>query len=206
MSKRNKKLEESEFDFERYQSEVVKGLMEGKGLFGESGLLKPLVAKFVETALDAELSHHLDEERKDASAKPNKRNGNRSKKLRSESGEMEINYSRDRTGTFEPVTVKKRQHELVTGFDEQILELYAMSNSIADIRLHLEKMYGAQMSDSRISNVINSVWEEVDAWHKRLLPACYVVLFADGVHVSVCRDGQYRKVAVYVLYLSLIHI
>ena len=200
MSKRNKKLEESEFDFEKYQSEVVKGLMEGKGLFGESGLLKPLVAKFVETALDAELSHHLDEERKDASAKPNKRNGNRSKKLRSESGEMEINYSRDRTGTFEPVTVKKRQHELVTGFDEQILELYAMSNSIADIRLHLEKMYGAQMSDSRISNVINSVWEEVDAWHKRLLPACYVVLFADGVHVSVCRDGQYRKVAVYVLY------
>ena len=60
-----------------------------------------------------------------------------------------------------------------------------MSNSIADIRLHLEKMYGAQMSDSRISNVINSVWEEVDAWHKRLLPACYVVLFADGVH-EVC--------------------
>ena len=75
-----------------------------------------------------------------------------------------------------------------------------MSNSASDIRLHLEKMYGAQMSESRISAVVNSVWTQVEAWHKRVLPACYVVLFADAVHITVCRDGQYKKVAVYVLY------
>jgi len=200
MIKKNKKIKESSFDFEKYQQQVVTGLMEGKGLLGEEGLLKPLIARFVETALDAELTHHLDEESKDPSSKPNKRNGNRSKKIRSESGEIEINYGRDRSGTFEPVTVKKREHELATGFDEQIIELYAMSNSMSDIRLHLEKMYGAQMSESRISNVVNATWEEVSAWHKRPLPNCYVVLFADAVHVTVCRDGHYRKVAVYVLY------
>lgn len=200
MKKQEKKLEEGGFDFESYQSAVVQGLMEGKGLLGESGLLKPLIARFVEKALDAELTHHLQEESTNKDALPNKRNGNRSKKIRTESGEIEINYSRDRTGTFEPITVKKRQYELATGFDEQILELYAMSNSASDIRLHLEKMYGVQMSESRISAVVNATWSEVDAWHKRPLPACYVVLFADAVHVSVCRDGQYRKVAVYVLY------
>jgi len=195
-----KKKKEEDFDFEAYQKQVVSGLMQGKGLLGSEGLLKPLITRFVESAMDAELSHHLEEESKNPLAKPNKRNGQRSKKLRSESGELEINYSRDRTGTFEPVTVKKRQHELAVGFNDQILELYAMSNSLSDIRLHLEKMYGAHMSEARISNVINSVWDDVDAWHKRRLPACYVVLFVDAVHINVCRNGVYSKVAVYVMY------
>lgn len=200
MTIRKKNKEKADFDFEKYQEQVIKGLMEGKGLLGEEGLLKPLISRFVESALDAEMSHHLEEEKKDPHAKANKRNGNRSKKIRTESGEVEINYSRDRTGTFEPITVKKRAYELATGFDDQILELYAMSNSASDIRLHLEKMYGVQMSESRISTVVNSVWSEVESWHQRPLPACYVVLFADAVHINVCRDGQYKKVAVYVLY------
>jgi transposase-like protein len=136
------------------------------------------------------------EESKDPEAKKNKRNGRRSKQIRSQAGAIEINYSRDRTSTFEPVTIGKRQHELAVGFDEQILELYAMSNSLSDIRLHLEKMYGAQMSEARISGVINATWDVVSAWHKRPLPACYVVMFID----AVCRNGHYSKVAVYVIY------
>ena len=188
------------FDFEKYQKEVVAGLMQGKGLIGEEGLLKPLIAQFVETALEAELSSHLAEESASEPKKRNKRNGRQSKLIRSEAGETRISYSRDRTGTFEPIVVGKRQHELGAGFDNQIIELYAMSNSLSDIRLHLEKMYGAKMSEGRISSVINSTWEVVDAWHKRPLAACYVVLFLDAVHISVCRNGHYSKVAVYVIY------
>ena len=82
-------------------------------------MLKPLIARFVESALDAELSHHLEEESKNLLSKANKRNGQPSKKLRSESGEIEINYSRDITGIFEPVTVKKRQHELAFAIAEK---------------------------------------------------------------------------------------
>ncbi|MEL6717317.1 MAG: transposase, partial [Bacteroidota bacterium] len=88
IKKQEKKLSEGEFDFESYQSSVVQGLMEGKGLLGESGLLKPLIARFVEKALDAELTHHLQEESTNEHALPNKRNGNRSKKIRTESGEI----------------------------------------------------------------------------------------------------------------------
>ena len=145
----------SSFDYASYEKEVMAGLMQGKGLLGKDGLLKPLIGRFVEAALDAEMEAHLSEEK--ASGKTgNKRNGQRSKPIRTPSGEVEITYSRDRLGSFEPVTVKKRQHELASGFDEQILELYAMSNSVSDIQLHLEKMYGAEMSPARISNVINA--------------------------------------------------
>lgn len=198
--KKREETEETKFDFGSYEKEVVAGLMQGKSLMGEGGLLKPLIAKFVESALEAELSHHLEEESKNDPDFANKRNGKRQKKIRTESGDSEISYTRDRAGTFEPVTVKKGSHEISTGFDDQILELYAMSNSIADIRLHLTKMYGAQMSEGRISGVINASWEVVDAWHKRPLPACYVVMFIDAVHVSVFRNGKYSKVAIYVIY------
>lgn len=204
LNKKQEKLATKEskdsFDFEKYQKEVVAGLMSGKGLLGEEGLLKPLIAKFVESALEAELTSHIAEETQKNGVKTNKRNGKRSKQIRSEAGEMEISSSRDRSGTFEPITIGKRQHELAVGFDEQILELYAMSNSLGDIRLHLEKMYGVQMSEARISNVVNTTWEVVNAWHKRPLPACYVILFVDAVHISVCRNGHYSKVAVYVMY------
>lgn len=193
------KKDKSGFDYASYEKEVMSGLMQGKGLLGKDGLLKPLIGRFVEAALDAELETHLSEEQA-SGASGNKRNGRRSKQLRTPSGEVEITYSRDRTGSFEPVTVKKRQHELASGFDEQILELYAMSNSVSDIQLHLEKMYGAEMSQARISNVINATWDVVSAWHKRPLPACYVVLFIDAVHLTVQRNGRYEKVALYVLY------
>ena len=190
----------SELDFAAYEKEVVAGLMSGKGLLGEEGLLKPLIARFVESALDAEMTAHLAAERADSTAKSNKRNGPMSKDIRTEAGDIKIKYHRDRAGTFEPVTVGKRQHELAVGFDHQILELYAMSNSVEDIRLHLEKMYGARMSEGRISGVINATWDVVDAWHKRPLAACYVVLFIDAIHITVCRNGHYSKVAVYVMY------
>lgn len=191
--------DKSNFDYASYEKEVMAGLMQGKGLLGKDGLLKPLIGRFVEAALDAELETHLSEDQSSGKS-VNKRNGRRSKQLRTPSGEVEITYSRDRSGNFEPVTVKKRQHELASGFDEQILELYAMSNSVSDIQLHLEKMYGASMSQARISNVINATWDVVSAWHKRPLPSCYVVLFIDAVHLTVQRNGRYEKVALYVLY------
>jgi len=52
----SKKKSTDDFDFESYQSEMVAGLMAGKGLTGTDGLLKPLIAKFVEAALDANMT------------------------------------------------------------------------------------------------------------------------------------------------------
>jgi putative transposase len=187
-----------EFDFETYRKEVIQGLISGKGLTGADGLLKPLIANFIEGALSAELDEHLSADR--SVGIENKRNGQMSKPVRSESGDVVINYSRDRNGTFEPVTVKKRQYELGTGFDNQILELYAMSNSVSDIRTHLERMYGVEMSEGRISGVINETWDRVEAWRNAPLPRLLAVLFIDAVHVDVRREGQMKRVALYVMY------
>ena len=188
----------ADFDYESFRKEVISGLISGKPLTGESGLLKPLIADFVQGALDAEMQDHLETERDQGLS--NRRNGKQRKKIRSESGEVEIEYDRDRNGSFEPVTVKKRQHQLGLGFDNQILELYAMSNSISDIRTHLERMYGAEMSEGRISEVINTTWDRVKAWQERSLPALFAVLFIDAVHVKIRRKDGVATVALYVVY------
>lgn len=187
-----------DFDYESFRKQVIAGLIQGQALTGETGLLKPLIADFIQGALDAELQDHLDEER--AQGVANRRNGNQNKQVRTESGEIPIAYGRDRNGSFEPITVKKRDRQLGLGFDNQILELYAMSNSVADIRMHLERMYGAEMSESRISAVINSTWDRVKAWHERALPALFVVLFIDAVHVKVRRNDGVATIALYVMY------
>ena len=196
--KKQRTTKDDSFDFADYKKQVIAGLMSGKSLTGEEGLLKPLIANFVEGALDAELEDHLQTERNQGIS--NRRNGNQSKQIRTESGEIEIHYDRDRNGSYQPITVKKRQHQLGLGFDDQILELYAMSNSIADIRTHLNRMYGAEMSEGRISGVINAVWERVNAWHTRPLPACYVVVFIDAIHLNVRRKEGVVKIALYVVY------
>lgn len=188
----------ADFDYEKFRKEVIAGLMQGQALTGESGLLKPLIADFIQGALDAELQDHLNEDK--AQGLANRRNGKQNKQIRTESGEVPIEYGRDRNGTFEPITVKKRDRQLGLGFDNQILELYAMSNSVADIRLHLERMYGAEMSESRISSVINSTWDRVKARQERILPALFVVLFIDAVHVKVRRSDGVVLIALYVVY------
>lgn len=202
MQSNDKKEENSNqalgFDFDAYRQSVIKGLMQGQPLTGDSGLLKPLIANFVEGALDAELEDHLREERSEGLS--NRRNGKQSKRLRTESGDIPIEYNRDRRSSFEPVTVKKGQRQLGLGFDNQILELYAMSNSIADIRSHLHRMYGTEMSESRISSVINSTWDRVKAWQERPLAALFAVVFVDAVHLSVRRDNHVQTIALYVIY------
>lgn len=193
----NKELT-NQLDFEAYRKQVIAGLMQGKTLTGEEGLLKPLIADFVQGALAAELRDHLSEEKSQGLV--NRRNGNQHKTIRTESGEIPISYSRDRMASFEPITVKKGQRQMGLGFDNQILELYAMSNSEADISRHLYRMYGTQISESRISEVINSVWDRVKAWQERALAALYVVLFVDAVHLQIRRDGKVQTIALYVVY------
>jgi len=188
----------SDFDYTQFREEVIAGLLSGKPLTGDSGLLKPLIADFVEGALEAEMQDHLDQEH--ASGKSNRRNGKQRKQIRTEAGELTIEYDRDRAGSFTPITVKKRSNQVGVGFDNQILELYAMSNSLSDIRTHLLRMYGVEMSESRISAVINTTWDRVEAWHQRPLAPLLVVMFIDAVHLKVRRSEGVKTIALYVVY------
>ena len=62
---KKKNKSSKDFDFASYRQKVIEGLIKGQPLTGESGLLKTLIAEFVQGTLDAELEDHLAEERKE---------------------------------------------------------------------------------------------------------------------------------------------
>ena len=176
-----------------------------EAILGESGLLKQLSKRLVERALAGELTHHLNQEAEDgnepesdaAATHRNSRNGYSKKTVQSEQGEMDLSIPRDRAGSFEPVLVPKGQRR-IAGLDEKIIALYARGMTTRDIRAQLFELYGAEVSPSMISEVTDSVIEEVKAWRSRPLDEVYPIVYLDALYVNIKVSGQVSKRAVYV--------
>jgi Transposase, Mutator family len=101
---------------------------------------------------------------------------------------------RDRTATFEPQIVKKRQRRL-SGVDEVVLSLYAKGLTTGEISAHFAEIYGASVSKETISRITDKVIEEMNDWAVRPLDETYAAIFIDAIVVKV-RDGQVGNRAV----------
>jgi len=176
--------------------ELLSDCQSPEEILGESGLLKQLTKRLVERALAGELNHHLKDA--DGNDSRNSRNGHSSKTIQSEHGELELAIPRDRQSTFEPVLVPKHQRRL-SGLDDKILALYARGMSTRDISLQLEELYGAQVSPAIISEVTDTVSEDVKAWQCRPLDELYPITYLDALYVNIKVAGRVSKRAVYVV-------
>ena len=167
-------------------------------LIGPNGLSQELTKALVERMLGGEMNHHLGYEKHDVAGygSGNSRNGKSSKKLKGEAGEMIIDVPRDRNGSFEPALIKKQQTRF-EGFDAKILSMYALGMTVRDIQSHLHDMYGVEVSPSLISDVTDSVMEEVRAWQERPLESLYPIVYLDALMVKMRQDGKVENRAVY---------
>jgi len=169
-----------------------------KGLLGKESPFSEILQQMVNTMLEGEIESFLTEER--ASGTINKKNGKTSKRVLSEMGHLDISTPRDRNGDFEPELIGKRQRELNSGLDEQILALYAQGNSIEDVRRLLEDIYGVSISAGRISQITDKVLPEIQEWRTRSLQSFYPVVYLDAIHFKVRQDGRYSNSAFYTVY------
>jgi len=178
--------------------ELLQDGHDAKDILGKDGLLKQLTKRLVERTLEAELTDHLGYEPHASQGRGtgNNRNGKAHKTVQSESGELQIEVPRDRSGTFEPQLVKKRQRRL-EGFDDKVIALYARGLSTRDIQGQLEELYGVEVSPSLISNVTNAVMEDVRVWQSRPLSAVYPILYFDAMFVKSRQEGPVKNKAVY---------
>lgn len=167
-------------------------------LLSKDSPFSELLQSMVNTMLEAELDDFLDEEK--ASGNPNKRNGKKSKQIVSEMGMLEISTPRDRSGDFEPQIVSKRQRELSSGLDDQILALYAQGNSVEDVRRLLEEIYGVNISAGKISQITDKILPELESWRNRGLNKFYPIVYLDAIHFKVRQDGKYKNSAFYTVY------
>jgi len=177
---------------------VARAREQGVSLTGPDGLLKQLTKTVLETALNQELTEHLGHDKHDPAGNEagNVRNGSRAKTVLTESsGEVGIVVPRERSGTFEPQIVRKRQRRL-TGVDQIVLSLYAKGLTTGEISAHFAEIYGASVSKETISRITDKVIEEMTEWCNRPLDAVYAAVFIDAIVVKV-RDGQVANRPVY---------
>lgn len=178
---------------------LLKDYKKPEDLIGENGLLKELTKRLLERAMSAEMTEHLGYERHEVTGQNsgNSRNGKSGKTLKGTFGTMPIEVPRDRNGTFEPQIVEKHQTRF-TGFDENIISLYARGLSTREIQQHLEEIYQVEVSPALISSVTDEVIDEVKAWQDRQLDEVYPILYLDALQFKV-RDGAHvRNKAIYV--------
>jgi putative transposase len=164
---------------------------------GKDGLIKQLSKRILERALQAEMDDHLGYSRYNRSEIQNARNGEFQKNLITDNGVIELNIPRDRNGNFEPAIVKKKQSR-IAGLDQKIVSLYAKCMSLSDIKLQLQELYDADVSESLISKITDSVSEEVKAWQSRALETLYPIVFFDCLVVKVRHEKRIVNKAVYV--------
>lgn len=162
-------------------------------LFAQGGLMQKLAGAVLERALEGEMSHHLGHSKAESasSGSANCRNGFGKKTVKGEHGETTIRVPRDRAGSFEPQIVKKHQRRLA-GFDDKIIAMYARGMSVRDIQAQLEELYGVGASPDLISQVTDSVLDEVKAWQSRPLDPVYPIVYLDALVVKG-RDGALVK-------------
>ena len=177
---------------------LLKDYKKPEDLIGENGLLKQLTKQLLERAMAAELTEHVGYEKHDVAGHKsgNSRNGKSAKTLKGSFGTMPIAVPRDRNGTFAPQIIEKHQTRF-TGFDENIISLYARGLSTREIQQHLEEIYHVEVSPALISSVTEEVLDEVRSWQNRQLDAVYPIMYLDAIQFKVRDSGHVRNKAIY---------
>jgi len=177
---------------------LLKDYKKPADLIGENGLLKQLTKQLLERAMAAEMTEHVGYDKHDAAGNNsgNSRNGKSAKTIKGTFGELALETPRDRNGTFEPQIIEKHQTRF-TGFDANILSLYARGLSTREIQQHLEEIYHVEVSPGLISSVTDEVIDEVKTWQNRQLDAVYPIIYLDAIQFKVRDNGHVRNKAIY---------
>lgn len=162
--------------------------------------LKELVKPTLQALLDAELEDHLGNPKHHPSGyqSGNSRNGYRSRKFRTEHGEMELDIPRDRAGIFKNKTIEnyqKNSHSL----DDQIIRLYAKGNTTRKIAEFAEETYGVKVTGDMVSAITDKILPLVEEWQNRPLGSVYPIVFLDGIHHKVREGGKIVSKCAYIV-------
>ncbi|MGI0023425.1 MAG: IS256 family transposase [Nitrososphaeraceae archaeon] len=158
--------------------------------------VKEITKGMLENILQEELNQHLGYEKHEAKNSGNSRNGFSSKKLRSTSGEFDLQVPRDRNGLFKPIIVKPYQND-ISDFDQKIISMYARGMTTRDIQAHIEDIYGAEISPAMVSMITDKVMAVAHTWQQRPLESVYPIVFFDALFFKVRENGKIISKAAY---------
>lgn len=162
--------------------------------------LKDIFGPMFEAMLQGEMKDHLGYESNDRQEKEgeNRRNGYSSKSLKTSYGNVPIEVPRDRNSSFQPKVIPKRTTN-VSGIEDKVLSMYAKGMSQRDIAATIEDIYGFEISHETISDITDCVLEQQQEWQNRPLKECDPFVFVDCMYVTLRKDYETKKYAVYTM-------
>jgi len=181
-------------ELEGLQEKALTQFKSGKSLFGKDGAFAPLLKQFLEAALEAEMDEHLDESERSIG---NRRNGKKTKQLKSSEGTIDLETPQDRHSSFSPEIVKKRETILADNLEGKIIGLYGLGMSLRDISAHIKEMYDTDISHTVLSQITDRILPEVKAWQSRTLESVYCIVWLDAMHYKVRVEGKVEHRALY---------
>ena len=121
----------------------------------------------------------------DEHSKGNRRNGKMPKQVQTRYSEITVETPRDRDGSFEPQTVKRRETFLAEDMANQFINMYAFGTSTRDISKYFEREFDTKLSAETISSITDRVLPEIKSWRSRMLVPVYAICWLDAIHYKL---------------------
>lgn len=178
-----------------FTSDIIQALVKKEDI---SEIFRSHLEGAVNTLLKTELTAFLDYEKYDRSGfnSGNSRNGDYTRTLHTEYGDLELKIPWDRNGDFKQQTVTpyQRSNDTLESFVIHMFQKGVTTSEIADL---IERMYGHHYTPQTISNMTQAVEANVEAFRERTLEKQYVCIYLDATFLPVKRDTV-SKEAVYI--------
>lgn len=113
------------------------------------------------------------------------------------SGTITIDTPRDRSSTFEPELIRKRETILAESLETKIIGMYGLGMSLRDISKHTKDIYDTEISHRTLSAITDKIIPEVKEWQSRPLEDLYTIVWLDAMHYKVKEDHRMISPAVY---------
>lgn len=128
----------------------------------------------------------------------NKGNGYRLGKVFGHGTQLELRIPRDRQSDFTPTILAlfRDQEEYLK---EVSFQMYSKGLTTRDISDVMETIYGVHYSKSKVSNISQSFYEQMEIWRNRSLDSHYLAIYIDGLYVKLKRNGCYKNECFYII-------
>lgn len=157
--------------------------------------MKEVLKEKVEFILQEEIKEVLKNE---PVGENNSRNGYYPRTLDTVYGRVEnLDVPRDRNGEFQTELFEPYKRRMVA-VDELVIQLYRHGVGVRQVGKIMKSLLGDSYSQGTISNVTDTVLEDIREWQNRPLKKRYCALYLDALFVKVRRDTV-GKEAVYIV-------
>ncbi len=174
-----------------FTTELIKNLSNNVSV---EEIFRAELEKAFNQLLETELACFLGYEKysKDGYNTGDSRNGYYKRTFQTKYGELNLSIPRDRAGEFKQQTLPSHARS-DDSLEQMVILMYSKGVTTREIAELIEKMYGHYYSPQTISNITQTVQEQVSAFHNRSISKRFVVLYCDATYLNVRRDSVEKE-------------